>query len=167
MDLLKPILFSPYKLLKITLTQIKSILRVAGLDYIEYKPSSKKLVITRNPFGFVSIYNKASYKGVQRNDEEGVGIVSEKEFLDRVQSTLAEHQIVMNRKTVSKEKFTCLIDNLDEFNDMFINVADGSIKNNTLFKRRVIGLTLISVVLVKNLCLALIKKLIYTFSKSP
>lgn len=127
---------------KITLTQIKTILRsVAGLDYMEYKPSSKKLIITRNPFGFVSIYDKASYKGVQRNDEEGVGIVSEKEFLDRVQSTLAEHQIVMNRKTISKEKFTCLPENLDEFNDMFINVADGSIKNNTLFKRRIIGLT--------------------------
>jgi len=42
--------------------------KYAFMDYIEYTPSSKKLTVTRNPFGFVNIHSSTNgkYKGVKK-----------------------------------------------------------------------------------------------------
>ena len=49
------------------------------LDFVEYKSSSKTLVIAKNPMGFVNRKYKNEYKGVFKNDERGN--ISDEQFL--------------------------------------------------------------------------------------
>ena len=45
------------------------------IDYIEYSPSSKKLFVTRNPFGFKNkMKEKTGYKGVTNEKKDEIGI---------------------------------------------------------------------------------------------
>ena len=49
------------------------------LDFIEYKASTKTLVVAKNPMGFVNRKYKDEYKGVFKNDERGN--ISDKDFI--------------------------------------------------------------------------------------
>ena len=47
--------------------------RIGVVDHIEYSPSSKILSVTRNPYGFISKFDKTGvYKGVERNEQGDV-----------------------------------------------------------------------------------------------
>ena len=172
-------------------------------DYVEY--TTNKLVITRNPFGFVNMYNRGEkdkkggnkqtkrktssnirktkksffpfftsgrnddsqsshsnpfistrYAGAlnefQKNtgggameDYAGVhldeqGNISDHVFETRLTNILIHHGIrIVGKPKIKKE--TCLPDDEDVFNEMFINGEKGELMNNDIFKRRVLGLT--------------------------
>ena len=108
-------------------------------DYIDYKPSTNILTITKNPFNFK---NKASGDG---NNNDGVEYSSEtgisnEEFLELVKSTLSSNKIKVEDSGVRLEAHRALPDSYDEFKEVFMDDKN-SIKNIELLKLRIIGLT--------------------------
>ena len=111
------------------------------LDYLEYKPSSTTLIITRNPFGFV---NKTSlkdntYAGMKLEIGER-GEIDDTTFLKLVNSILKKYNIKVKSDGASKYEYKALPDTLDEFKEMFI-MDNGDLKNMNMFKKRSLGLT--------------------------
>ena len=109
-------------------------------DYIEYKSTSTSLIITRNPFGFISKYQvkKGIYEGVELNEN---GNVSDADFIKIITAILKTDDIEVIQNGIKVDKYKALPDTLDEFKNYFINSEDNTIKNENLFKRRIIGLT--------------------------
>jgi len=103
------------------------------IDFIQYNPSTKKLLITRNPFGFVNSPGK--YDGVSVDQQ---GNITDKVFVTEIGKILQQSQIAITK--ISVEHFDALPDKLDSFKTRFID-NEGIIKNENLFKRRIIGLT--------------------------
>ena len=131
-------------------------------DYIEYRSSSNTLIITKNPFEFVTRKKKSGvYAGVSKStknksaskknddddDDDGVKSVLMQEietFKSTVIKRLRRENIkLINPYNIKVEKFKALHDNLEAFSNLFIEQAkdDANIKNINLFKRRVLGLT--------------------------
>ena len=107
-------------------------------DYIQYSSGSRKLQITRNPFGFVSHHDDAIYKGVVLNAQ---GDVDDKTFLNTLHEILSEKNIHFDKDTdVTIESFTALPEKLGDFNTKFFD-NDEKMKDADLFKRRIMGLT--------------------------
>ena len=110
------------------------------LDYIEYKPSQKTLVVTRNPFGFVSNYTDEIYKGVRISQN---GSINDNELIKILTTILEQNDIKVLSKNISYEKFKALPDDMDMFKNMFIKTVGNTpqLQNENLFKRRIIGLS--------------------------
>ena len=107
-------------------------------DYVEYRPSSKQIVITRNPFGFVNRKNPSNlYEGVRLDRQ---GNMPTRKFISIITSRLEENNIDV-LKVSEDPPYKALPDTLDGFKNMFINPKDSSVKNVNLFKRRILGLT--------------------------
>ena len=104
------------------------------MDYFEYLPSTKMLTITRNPLGFENVFKKDKYVGVR--DERGY--ITNERFVEDIIQTLKRNKINVKGKP-KMEMFKCLPDTLEEFSNMFIE--NNKMKNENLFKRRIIGLT--------------------------
>ncbi len=105
------------------------------LDYINFE--NNVISITRNPMNFYNNLDGDKYKGVQMKEDQPY--MNEKQFIAYVVKTLAAKQIKVVRKEVKKYK--ALPDKLEPFVNNFINSQDGTIKNDSLFKKRVLGLT--------------------------
>jgi hypothetical protein len=140
-----------------------------SFDHMEYNARTKKLMITRNPFGFVRDYDSVSskYRGVIRRgdpaaimSEEGGGgaagggvsvidttstdngLLSDAAFERAIVQKLRENGISVVAASSSKQTpFTALPDKLDEFNGFFIDPSTLEFKNRDLFIRRILGLT--------------------------
>ena len=142
-----------------------------SFDYMDYNTRTKKLIITRNPFGFVRDYDSVSakYRGVIRrgdpsakmNDsgaEAGAaaagtvavidttstenGLLSDAAFERAIVQKLRENGIsVISASTNKQTPFTALPDKLDDFNSYFIDPSTLEFKNRDLFIRRILGLT--------------------------
>lgn len=142
-----------------------------SFDYMDYNTRTKKLIITRNPFGFVRDYDSVSakYRGVIRrgdpsakmNDsgaEAGAaaagtvavidttstenGVLSDAAFERAIVQKLRENGIsVISASTNKQTPFTALPDKLDDFNSYFIDPSTLEFKNRDLFIRRILGLT--------------------------
>jgi len=118
------------------------------VDYFDYNTSTKKLLITKNPFGFTNNIDedKSAYKGVKppkhiddmphnyrridENDEQNI------------KQLLEENDIQVTK--VGKIPYKALPDNLDDFVNLFIqsdNIDNLEVKNVELFQRRILGLT--------------------------
>jgi hypothetical protein len=123
-------------------------------DYIEYSASNKKLLVTRNPFGFESKIKKDSgYHGVtnkqgeKKNPETGKtvfyerGQVTDEEYERKITRILRDNGIDPINSGINIHMYKALPDRLDDFLNMFVNAGDGTIKNVDLFKRRIMGLT--------------------------
>lgn len=108
-----------------------------AVDYIDYKPSTKMLKVTRNPFGFESVNKGRSYKGVHLNI---LGDVTDEEVINDIQDTLSKNGIEVIRTGMSVNRYKALPDVLDEFQQHFVNIKTGEIKNKKLFQRRILGL---------------------------
>ena len=106
------------------------------LDYMEYKPTSTTLVITRNPFGFVNKTKEFAYDGVYVNDR---GEMDDTNFVKFITGLLAKNNIKVVTGGIRVELYKALPDNLDEFKNYFID-PNGEVKNMNLFKRRILGL---------------------------
>lgn len=131
---------------KIDQKRIEKILsEIKTLDYIEYKPSTKRLDITRNPYGFFKQTAKRGYNGVTLNES---GQMTDADFQKYIIRILADNNIdAILQKPVKGEndyaQHKALPDDLDEFRSLFINMikGKGDMKNKVLFKRRILGLT--------------------------
>jgi hypothetical protein len=141
-----------------------------SFDYMDYNTRNKKLMITRNPFGFVRDYDSVSakYRGVVRRGDPSAttgeaaeaaaaaagsiavmdststenGLLSDAAFERAIVQKLRENGISVISATTSKQApFTALPDKLDEFNSYFIDPSTLEFKNRDLFIRRILGLT--------------------------
>ena len=121
----------------------KMLQSVTTLDYLDYKPSTKKLIVTRNPYGFHDVFDKKNtYKGVNslKVDSEKKPYVREETFIEKIKDILKNNDIIANKK-VTINNYKALPDNMDIFNETFINESNGNLINTDLFKRRILGLT--------------------------
>lgn len=139
-----------------------------SFDYMDYNTRTKKLMITRNPFGFVRDYSPvgSKYRGVIRRGDPSAttesgaavseagnisvidttstenGLLSDAAFERAIIQKLRENGIsVISASTNKQTPFTALPDKLDEFNGYFIDPATLEFKNRDLFIRRILGLT--------------------------
>ena len=148
---------------KINREKIVSILNKYKLvDYIEYKSSSNTLIITRNPFGFVSRsrhkeyvgvstgntnlqYNKAYLKNKKKKLKKLIkadkSLRDDNFFKKKIIRILGEKNIEVAEHSIKVENHKALPDTLKTFNPLFIDSVSGDMKNTNLFKRRIIGLT--------------------------
>ena len=107
------------------------------VDYINYKPTTTTLTITRNPFGFVNTERKGAYSGVHLSEQ---GTMSDDDFVKIITKVIHKHKIEVVPKTTTITKYNALPDTLDDFKELFIDDKN-NIKNPDLFKRRIMGLT--------------------------
>lgn len=138
-DMLKDIVFSKDKI----------------LDYIQYTPTSQRLTITRNPFGFESVIKekgeKYTYQGIsnlpaKKKDERGNTIFKERrlitddEFQEKIIKLLRDNKI---SATLEGIKYNlALPDKLEDFLSNFIDINNpDKIKNEIKLKKRIMGLT--------------------------
>ena len=133
------------------------------IDYLEYKPTSNMLVITRNPFGFYSQYKatglvsgEKKYEGVKKGkatkgtkgdsdkgdrdkgDQEIV--LTNDEFVDMIVDTLKDNNIEVDETSMKMTPYKTLPDDYDKFKTYFID-DHNNVKNHNLLKHRIIGLT--------------------------
>jgi hypothetical protein len=108
------------------------------LDYVEYKPTSTTLVVTRNPFGFISSYKNKIFEGVNVNEK---GQLNDEDFIKVVTSILKSENILIQPNGIRVEGYKALPDTLDEFQRHFIDIQTNNVKNVELLKRRILGLT--------------------------
>ena len=112
-------------------------------DYVDYKPSTNILTITKNPFNFKNLKitsksdDKNTYNGVEYNSEIGI---NNSEFLDLIKKTLNENKIYVDETNIKLEAHKALPDNYDDFKKLFMDNKN-NIKNTELLKLRIIGLT--------------------------
>ena len=111
------------------------------LDYMDYKPASKILTITKNPFGFININKDGVYKGVSNFKVGKRGEISDADFIKLVTAILNKNDIDVISSSIRVENFKALPDTLDSFKNYFINPTNNELMNENLFKRRVLGLT--------------------------
>jgi hypothetical protein len=141
-----------------------------SFDHMDYNTRTKKLMITRNPFGFVRDYDAVTskYRGVIRRGDPSAkitdgtadmadaaggiavmdttstenGLLSDAAFERAIIQKLRENSISVISASANKQTpFTALPDKLDEFNGYFIDPATLEFKNRDLFIRRILGLT--------------------------
>lgn len=110
------------------------------LDYLDYKPSSKILTVTKNPFGFININKDGTYKGVSNFKVNNKGQLTDNDFVKLVTAILKNKEIDIE-KNIQVETFKALPDNIDSFQSFFIDSTTKQLKNDGLFKRRILGLT--------------------------
>ena len=108
------------------------------MDYVEYRPTSTTLDVTRNPFGFISQRVRGFYKGVAANQD---GDVSDEAFVGIISAMLAKNEIKIIPSGTRIQSYNALPETLEEFGNMFIDPKTGHLKNSALFKRRIVGLT--------------------------
>ena len=108
------------------------------IDFITYRPSTKILTVTKNPYGFASVHGSKKYEGVKLDKS---GNVNDETMISLLSRSLSKHNIEIVKSGISVSRFKALPDNLDEFKEFFIKIATGEIKNKMLFQRRILGLT--------------------------
>ena len=124
------------------------------LDYMDYNLASKKLTITRNPFGFENKEKKDSgYHGVTNKKKEYTdkstgktvvedrGTISDDDFERKVIRILSDNKIEVLKSNITVHLYKALPDKFDDFANRFIDGTSGNVKNIELFKKRIMGLT--------------------------
>lgn len=112
------------------------------LDYMDYQPNTKMLTITRNPFGFNNFVKSRVYKGVtQETKKDQGGNMSDSDFEQSVFSTLQQNEIDVVKSGIKIDNYKALPDKKEDFQDFFVDLANGNIKNKQLFQKRILGLT--------------------------
>ena len=111
------------------------------LDYLQYRPSSQTLIITRNPFGFFSVIDEKRdiYKGVELGEN---GNIDDKTFIKIITEVLAKKNITILPLSAEVKENTCLPDTLETFSAKFITTSAGKpeVRNMNQFKSRILGL---------------------------
>ena len=106
------------------------------VDYLEYK--SGILYITRTPFGFVNKFYGLAYKGFRYNNTEEL---NDSAFIKSIIDLLEKNGIVPRKEDVKIANSKTLPDKLEDFRELFFNEVTGNMKNENLFKKRILGLT--------------------------
>jgi hypothetical protein len=110
------------------------------LDYLDYKPASKVLTVTRNPFGFIDVNKDGTYKGVTNFKVKNRGNVSDDDFVKFITAILKKEQIDVITNNIKVEYYKALPDNIESFEGFFID-SNKKLKNESLLKKRILGLT--------------------------
>jgi hypothetical protein len=132
---------------KINKETIQRLFEKEGLntyDYMEY--SGNKLIITRNPFGFINVHKSSAkydnpadtYNGITLDE---TGNISDIRFKERIIDILNTNDLEVEKSKVKVEYIKALPDDTDSFLNMFIDPESGNMNNVDLLKRRVLGLT--------------------------
>ena len=124
------------KIKKLNLAIIKKILKKNSIDYIDFKPSTNTLTITKNPFNFTNKYRDKEYIGVEAKREN-----SDTNFIQNIIKSLKRFKITVDLPIKRPEKFKCLPDSMDEFTNLFINQKTNKLKNTVMLQKRILGLT--------------------------
>jgi hypothetical protein len=119
------------------------------LDYIDYKPASKILTITKNPYGFKNVVKKEKgYQGVTnvKKDEKGDYVIDEEvmtddEFERKIISVLRRNDIEVIPDGIEVKNRKALPDTLDLFEGEYIDFSTKKLKNIDALKRRILGLS--------------------------
>jgi hypothetical protein len=112
------------------------------VDYIEYIASKNTLVITRNPFGFTNKVKRQKGKVIYAGVGKSKGaLVDDNKFVRLITSALKKHNISVSPQQIQVENHKALPDLLETFKDLFIDNTTGEMKQENLFKRRILGLT--------------------------
>lgn len=111
------------------------------LDYLDYKPSSKLLTVTRNPFGFINVNKDGTYKGVTNFKVKNKGSLTDDDFVRLISAILKKYDIDIVSSNIQVENFKSLPDNTDSFQNFFIDSTTKQLKNEGLLKKRILGLT--------------------------
>lgn len=124
---------------KINEQKMKNILKqIPTLDYIRYQASLKQLVITRNPFGFINAPDERTNALKMLG---GAGQMTNKKFIKSIIKLLEKNQISVNNRQITVKRDKALPDTLEGFSQWFINAKTGALKNQNIFKKRILGLT--------------------------
>ena len=111
-------------------------------DYLDYKQApTPTLVLTRNPFGFVTTRHSAAtaaYAGVSRDMESGGGLTDQ---AFQAQITQVLRSAGFGVRSVRIDAFKALPDTMDDFNELFIDSDGINLKNDAMLSRRIMGLT--------------------------
>ena len=114
----------------------KILSELGTVDYIRYHPSQKQLLVTRNPFGFVNA--PAEEVGTKILDERGR--INDDDFIQTIVDQLEKHNISVHIKQIKVHFDTALPDTLANFNKWFIDERTGALKNQNIFKKRILAL---------------------------
>ena len=109
---------------------------ISMVDYVEYSANRTTLTITKNPFGFVNVNKKGLYEGVAVGER---GDLEDSDFVRIVTSVLLKNDIQV-AKGIQINEFKALPETLGDFKAYFIDEDGFTIKNDNLFKRRILGL---------------------------
>jgi len=118
------------------------------MDYLEYKPTSNTLTITRNPLGFINVvkstkydttkYDTTKYEGVELDER---GNIDDAKFIKYITNTLEQTGIKIQPRGIKLDAYKAMPDTLDDFKKYFIDDKTNEVKNMIMFKRRILGLT--------------------------
>jgi len=84
------------------------------------------------------------YNGVYLDDDEsfdGQGNMSDEMFERTIVNILNKHGLYVSSNNITITKNKCLPDNEDDFFTTFVNMEETKLKNEDVFKRRILGLT--------------------------
>ena len=111
------------------------------VDYLEV--ISNEIVLTRNPYEFVNkFYTKkddVSYLGVRHDNK--MDNLNDADFIKKILDILSKNNVTIEKSKIRIELNKALPDKLNDFMDTFIDEKTGNIKNEHIFKRRILGLT--------------------------
>jgi hypothetical protein len=113
------------------------------VDYIDYNTSNRKLIITRNPYGFINTFKETGtkYEGVTKDeDEDDDSRISDDDFQKNVISILGKNGIKIKEKGIVIRNQKALPDNKDTFEEMFFDKKN-NLKNTDALKYRILGLS--------------------------
>lgn len=114
----------------------KMLSSISMVDYVEYSANRTTLTITKNPFGFVNVNKKGVYEGVTVGER---GDLEDSDFVRIVTSLLLKNDIQV-AKGIQINEFKALPETLGDFKAYFIDEDGFTVKNDNLFKRRILGL---------------------------
>ncbi len=121
-------------------------------DYVDY--SGEKVVITRNPLGFINVNADKQKVGTRKkrtgggfSDYRGVtldetGKLSDSDFKKMVIKALKKHGLETEIPSKIKHiDYKALPDNSKDFLDKFVELDSSEMKNKGVFQKRILGLT--------------------------
>jgi SNF2 family DNA or RNA helicase len=134
-----------------------------SLDYLDYSPSGKKIIITRNPFAFKNKIKKESgYQGVSdsitnvektciKEDKKTKQIddnikvetdyINDDDFQRKIISILKRNDIDIIPSGIKIKFKKALPDTIDRFIGNYVDETTGQLKNVDSLKRRMLGLS--------------------------
>ncbi len=103
-----------------------------SIDTLEYNATSYTLKITKNPFGYISKEkNKVEYTTAS---------LTRQQFKANLENCLKKNNIGIVNSKITIESYKLLPDKFETFKNLFIN-PDNTIKNQNMFRMRILGLT--------------------------
>jgi predicted NAD-dependent protein-ADP-ribosyltransferase YbiA (DUF1768 family) len=114
--------------------------QIDTLDIIDYKATTRTLSIQCNPIGFASAKRRNQYAGVAA----GAPHVTDSDVIRSVQRELRRNGVQADWKGDFSEyvnEYRALPDTMEAFSATFVDPVTGETRNQSMLKRRILGLT--------------------------